>query len=317
MSSFNIRLTGKRTIARAIALLLVLGSASPAVEEGKSVLRVGYSIDKVELAARLTQKDVEAATEILLREMLRDRTELEPVFNAFGSSEEMVEAVVAGEIDFAEIHPLDYFELPPAKRKHFRPGVIVQFSEARLEKFVLLGRPGQTLKDAEGKSLRVYRGRDRGVGEAWLGSFFAQKDLGSPDDYFAEVKVSGKAEEVLLPTFFGKSDFCVAVESDYRVSVELNPQIEKRLVPIAISPGMPFVIAGATAALDEKLARRLNREIAPDLRLEPGGRQALALMGVKRIAPIQPGDLDALEAVARVVDPEGGAVTASLEDEGP
>ncbi len=274
-------------------------------------LRVGFTIETVRVHEHLSEKDVQAATEILIREAFEDWGEFEPTFATFRTPEQLMGAVMRGEVDFVEFSPLAYLRLPPEQRALLRLDTVVQFADQRLERFVLLAAPGTELEDLRGGAVRLYSGRDRGIGELWLDTLLTSEGGVDTGGFFAEAERASVANEVLLPTFFGKASACLVRESDYRVAVELNPQVARRLVPLRTSPELPFILIGTTTVAPDGLSEFVRTRIVPSVRDGKRAGQALSLLGIVGMSKLEPGDLEALERIVVAADGERGGLTAS------
>jgi phosphonate transport system substrate-binding protein len=108
-----------------------------------------------------------------------------------------------------------------------------------------------------------------------------------------------KATRVALPVFFRQADACLMTRTSFEVLGELNPQLNKQLRVLAISPEL--VPAGFAFRADyvSPLRAQMLTEMAR-LGETPAGQQILALTQAERIVDRPVSCLDnALELLAQ------------------
>lgn len=275
------------------SLLILLTQAG--VEAKPVELRVGFSTGEIAFEEHFQKKDILIATRVLIKQTMSADGAFVPVFNEFENNEDLIKAVIAGKLDYFDIPPKALVQLAPEIRELITPIAVVQLGEDRLEKMVLLAPPGKSIEDLKGAKVRVYSGRDRKIGGIWLNRVVSEATGRSVSAYFGSVETFATSERVILPTFFGKADACLVRLSDYSVAVELNPQIGKQLVPLATSPGFPFVVTAVHRSVHPKITEQLRDKVTSTITSTKKGRQAFDLLGVKDLSNLEEGDLDGLE----------------------
>ena len=295
-------------------LIIVMVVRVHAVGE-KTPLRIGFLIDMNQMDGRFTEKDVVIATEILFKQILMDITRLEPEYYVYKTEQEFLDAIDDGQLDYIEISPLIWLRLPKEKQDKIHLLSVIQMGQKRLERFLLVAPQGETLESLAGKRIRVDRNGDRKIGRLWLESEVKKIGGGGLNDYFGKVELVNSAEQLLLPTFFGKADACLVKEDDYRVAVELNPQIGARLAVLATSAVFPMVLTAATGARFEDIIAEVGSQPI-NLMSQRGARQAFDLLKVKGMTPFEEGDLGGLRDILSCLEEQGEVtkVEGSQED---
>jgi len=289
----------RKTICLLLLTAALCGVTSPAsYGQEKMPLRIGFWIDDKYLGENYSKKDVTVATEMIFGQLLSEGS-FNATFRWFDKSSAFVAAIEAGELDYVEMKPLLWLGMSPEVQRKVELLSIVQMSEARLEKFVLLAAPGATFDSLKGKDIRIHENNDRGIGRLWLEHELREEnfDVERLDDHFGKIEKFSSQENVLLPTFFGKADACLVRIEDFEVISELNPQVSKRLQPVAISPGVPFILVGATGPNRDQVVAELGGEKPNKFVDHTRGRQAFSLLGVNSITDFKTGDLDALSSI--------------------
>jgi len=256
---------------------------------------------------------VAVALDVLLSQALKS-TGHKCRFECFDDEKRLLAKLLSEELDLADISSLGYASLTEEERGRLIPVFVPQMGQKPTERIVLLARPGTDLESLRGKNLRVNTGVDRGLATKWL-----ERELGvsGAEDYFGEVSNYERAEEALLPTFFGKADACLVREENYRLMTELNPQVAERLQPVLTSPSFIFSLVVARKDLDADAKAGLAR-LVDELDTDARAKQAFTLLRVERIYRFDPRMLESVIRVMGVGGPgeilEGPALTAAPND---
>jgi phosphonate transport system substrate-binding protein len=116
--------------------------------------------------------------------------------------------------------------------------------------------------------------------------------------FFATVKVTRKPSQTVLSVFFRHSDACVVTRNAFNTMVELNPQLGKDLLPIAVS--QPLVTAIGCVRKDyyedHYPVLRENLEL---LHQDPQGRQILTLFRKGMLIPYEESHVASVVALLR------------------
>jgi len=119
------------------------------------------------------------------------------------------------------------------------PFLLAKFNQSVTEEYVLLVRGDSSirkLEDLPGHTLVYTSDLRASLVPVWLEVLCRENGLGPLHKVFSRVTKSSKPTMVMLPVFFGKIDACVVTRNSWDVMGELNPQLEKQLHAIAVSP---------------------------------------------------------------------------------
>jgi ABC-type phosphate/phosphonate transport system substrate-binding protein len=166
---------------------------------------------------------------------------------------------------------------------------------------LLLTRAGaglNTLADLRGKSVLYVELANVTAGRKWLDTILLENQLGAADAFFGGVEAVAKPSLAVLPVFFGRKDACLVDESGFEVMKELNPQVGKGLVTLAVSESFVnnVILIRHDGWRDEK-SRQDFIELLGELHLEPAGQQILTLFKVGELLPFDEKQLDTVRAL--------------------
>ena len=118
----------------------------------------------------------------------------------------------------------------------------------------------------------------------WLEILLSNKGLSDLFEFFKEINFMDKASSAVLPVFFGKVPAGVTTMRAFRTMVELNPQLERELAVIAMSP--PFL--RGVVVFRKDLAQDIKASVSDAMRSldeDPDGQQILIVMREQRLIP--------------------------------
>jgi phosphonate transport system substrate-binding protein len=154
------------------------------------------------------------------------------------------------------------------------------------EEYVLLVYRGsgiERLEQLKGKTLNVLHNPRMSLALPWLDTVLMENGYNSATEFFRRISSHKKASQVGMSVFFGKEDACLMTRASFRVMGELNPQMNRQLHILALSPalvpsGFAFRSEGSQGSRVKILdaIARLNESEA--------GRQILLLTKADRIA---------------------------------
>lgn len=153
------------------------------------------------------------------------------------------------------------------------------------EEYVLLARADrrlERLEQLEGQSLNVLNTPRMSLALIWLDTRLLEAGKQPSAKFFKRMTMMNNANRVALPVFFGKIDACLITRRSFKVMGELNPQLEKQLCTVAVSPelvpsGFAFRLDN-TSPVRTKLLDEMTR-----LNETPAGQQILTLTQAERI----------------------------------
>jgi ABC-type phosphate/phosphonate transport system substrate-binding protein len=294
-----------RTIAAAAATavmaLVSLGAAAAAAEqkaeaEGrKATLTV---ISTRSLVRSINETDAVAAAKAWIEVMAKRRKiDLAPrvlIVEAVAQARRMLQS---GEADLVLMDGQEYLTL--AGLSILEP--VGSFGFARgggHVNYALLANAAEgvtRLEDLAGKKVHIASRTAANPGRLWLESILKEARLGRMDQFFSVVKDYPRSNAACLPVFFGSAGACVAELNELDVMTELNPQLKTRLKQLAVSPALLDTVVGVRIGAVPHRAEVL--EALADLDRDPQGKQILMLFKTHRIAPFEPGALEALRGL--------------------
>ena len=137
----------------------------------------------------------------------------------------------------------------------------------------------------------------------WLETLLLRKGWLDVTSYFGSIIEEEKPTRVVLPVYFGKADACIVTRHTFATLCELNPQLEKRLVPVATSPpllrGILCFLPGCSKEVREALYQFL---VDLDMRADPVTRQVSLLFRVEDMVPFKVSYLDTVLALVKEHD---------------
>jgi ABC-type phosphate/phosphonate transport system substrate-binding protein len=148
-----------------------------------------------------------------------------------------------------------------------------------------------SLADLRGRRLVAKIGARMSMAEYWLEHCLAEAGQPALRDVCEAVEQEKNVSRTVLPVFFGKVDACLVSTNGFALMCELNPQLRRRLAPVAVSPCLvPSVTCLRTEYKSKYRADVV--EALGELHEEPRGQQILSLFGVDRLVPFDSKCLD-------------------------
>ena len=272
-------------------------------------LRVAISIATLEGA---NVEDARAAYRVWLAQLSREfglRVAV-PVPEIFIPSEELMDDVRQNTIDCYGITALELAKIAAWTDPN---SLVLQDDLADGLEYVLLvhnGRPYRMVRDLRGKHIVTHRAREMVLLPAWLSLLLAVNHLPPPEEFFASNTARDKVDEVVLPVFFGSVDAGCVARRDWEMAVELNPQLNRDLRVLAISPKIiPILFAfriGTRAQERQVLIQSVLR-----INSITAGQQIVAMYQshgfTTRPMSVMAGTLDFVRAYDRLLLQQSGA----------
>lgn len=182
-------------------------------------------------------------------------------------------------------------------------GIMIAGRRGRFpEEFLLLVKrqAPRDLASLKGRRLVTVSGISHDIGLAWLDLALLDAGLGSASSHFAAVTSVPRPARAVLPVFFGQQDACLISRYGYELMAELNPQLERDLTAVLVSPPL----AHAVLLLDTRFAPAIRADLVRalvSLHETPRGQQVMSMFGLERIAEGAEADLSAsLSLLARL-----------------
>ena len=140
----------------------------------------------------------------------------------------------------------------------------------------------QSLADLRGRSLLSYRNTRMCMARVWLDTLLAAAHLGPAETSLGRLESSPKLSRVVLPVFFRQSDACLVTRRGYDTMCDLNPQLDKQLRILAMSPKMMATFMAFHKDSPPETRQRFLAAVT-ELHKTVGGSQPLMLIGGTRL----------------------------------
>ena len=265
------------------ALLLAAAVIGGATSDGKP-LRVRMALSE-SLFQDLNENDARAAVRVWADSMAEAaHLDIEGGPQLL-SSEQIVHAIATHQLDGFSITTNEYMKVIPfVDPVIFTDEVSV---EGGLE-YVLLVRSEEGIHDLaglRGRSLLIYQSPSMSLAAAWLETLLAGLKLDSAERFFARVKPSIKVSQTVLPVYFGSADACLVTRRAFDTMSELNPQLRRKLLVLAISPKLLAAFFGVQKDAPPAIKARIHQALIGYYDT-PKGRQILTLFQSGRLVAV-------------------------------
>lgn len=238
----------------------------------------------------VAMSDVRAAMALWTEEVTRNVKGIDTfTTRIYPSVDAMVEAMREGTADIAVLPTIEYFKVE--RRLDADLGFVSSQGTGGYHRFLLVvqaGLPAQQLRDLKG--LRLCHVTGDTLGLLFLNHALLQQRLPEMDRFFVTVETRAKGSQALTNVFFGRTDACLVTEEAYRITVAMNPQIERKVRILAVSSRMYGALAvyrkGYPASLRQRVLEAVN-----ELKRYPRGAQILNLFQASEIQKATEADL--------------------------
>jgi ABC-type phosphate/phosphonate transport system substrate-binding protein len=177
------------------------------------------------------------------------------------------------------------------------PVLSTDYGRKFYDELLLLVRADSSITSIEqlrGKSLRMEGGQKGTIPMKWLYSLLNSSGITSPKEFFGSINEFPKANQIIMPVFFGQADACIASLTSFETMSELNPQLGKKLRILAKSPGF----ATGIISVRKVVKNRRRDELIEALRTMDGetkGKQVLTIFRINRLVPFRNEHLASVE----------------------
>ncbi len=264
-------------VAQAFCLLgPVTQAAAP-----KTLCRVGYSMHTM---SDVDPKDAEAALRVWVNE-LAAQYDFHVDIKMYKDVEELVKDFHRRKLDFIVLNSVDYLRQSGALKAG--PDVTqIRNGKATVKYVVLVGdRAAQgAIEGMKQKKLAVARGHS--LGRIFLDVWLMRNKLQPAERFFSDIQEKSKDAQAILDTFFGRSDACLVTEAAYKMMVELNPQVGKKLRVVAESPELVASVGVFHPDYPQELRQRAIKGMSSDYMQHERGKQIILLFNVERMERI-------------------------------
>jgi len=244
-------------------------------ENGGVVLRLAIS---VETLAGANVNDARAAYQVWLHEVHGNLSfvSVEPVPEVFIPSEELIRDIRKGILDCYAVTALEFAKVADLTNPD---SLLLEDYLADGMEYVLLvhkNSPFKKVANLRGAHILSHLHGDMVLLPVWLGTMLAANSLPQAEQFFASQQLIGNLNQVLLPVFFRRADGACMARRSWEMAAELNPQLGRDLLAVAVSPKIvPIIFAfrnNTLASTRKALIDSIERIYAA-----PAGQQIIAL----------------------------------------
>jgi len=270
-----------RREALRVLLGLAAGTTAGAAPEGSpGLVRLGISdsvVNDVNIA------DARAAMIVWLRRLGQDvRLNVQHDPQVFEPPARLEERLRHGTVDTVALNIVEFRHMMGLLDSKW---VTVPVKTPFLNYLLLVSRASgiQHLADLKGRRLLLPTGNIACIGPAWLATQLHKEGLGPPERFFAGISRETKASKLILSVLFGQAEACLTTSPSFRVMSELNPQVGKKLMPLAASPELVTSLYACRKGFSGPVREQIIRALA-EVGTTPAGRQVLTLFQFEGLA---------------------------------
>ncbi|MFN7938170.1 MAG: PhnD/SsuA/transferrin family substrate-binding protein [Bryobacteraceae bacterium] len=286
------------TFSRRSLLSALLAAGAPLARPQPDVQQLRFSLSD-SMIGDVNVTDARSAMVVWLKRIEQDlKVTLRYDPNIFESPARMLSRLRQGQLDAVAVNILEFRRMMDWLDLD---RVTVPMQKSKLQ-YVLLVRPESgiaKLSDLRSRRIMCLEAPPACIAQHWLSNLLRAEALGEAELFFSSIVRKAKPSQVILPVFFGQTDACLTTNSSFLTMAELNPQVSKKLSPLAISPELVTTLYAFRKGWNDR-SREIVMRSLEDLRVSPGGRQILNMFQCERLA-VQPGAClkSALEIVAQ------------------
>jgi ABC-type phosphate/phosphonate transport system substrate-binding protein len=292
-------------LVRSAVVLIVLCAQDGTAAEPPLMVRFGLPAS---MFYEVSLKDAEVALELWARQIVAGAAR---PFQASGrvieNTELLAAATARGELDVIGFSTLEYLRW--RERLPIDPVFIGGRDHEPTDEHWLVVRrdSGVTkLSALAGKRVILPAGNVGQLSRIWLDAELAKEHQGDAARFFGEIRTASKLPQTLLPVFFRQADAAVITRAGYGALQEMNPQLGRDLVTIAVSPKLLASVVCFHRHMDEGL-RAMVTDGSLGLADSAAGRQILLLFKVKRVVRFEPVYLEGVAGLLRNAGARRGA----------
>jgi phosphonate transport system substrate-binding protein len=220
------------------------------------------------------------------------------------SDEELEKDLAAGKLDCVSMVTAQFLALDPGLKPKGIYLAVCNHSEG--EQYVLIVNNDSgihELSGLKGRRLLVQSTARASLALPWLDNLLIKTHLAPSSAFLGSVTKVDKPSKVMLPVFFRQADACLMTSNAFDTACELNPQLRKKLLPLAWSPPVIPVVFFFRVGYDSFARKQLEPSIV-SLHESVAGLQVLTVFQCDRMVKRS---LDCLDGTREVLAPRGGA----------
>ncbi|MBL8173215.1 MAG: PhnD/SsuA/transferrin family substrate-binding protein [Bryobacterales bacterium] len=254
-------------------LLPLLAATPPLCRGWQETLRLAISET---LVRDVSLSDARAAMVVWIRKIVRDlniRVDYDP--QVFEQPQAFAARLKRGLVDTVALTLPEYRRLSD----WLDPQEVTIASQRSKLTYTLLVRSGTGISSIDGLRggrLLMLDSPPACLAEPWLETILHARGLESAQRFFGAVERMKKPSQVILPVFFGQAAACLTTTPSFLTVSELNPQVSRRLQPLAASPEIVSSLYAFRRGWESPAKSELKRAMS-NMAATTSGRQILTL----------------------------------------
>ena len=235
-----------------------------------------------------TQQDMEVAFNAAVRDFLKS-TNTDLKIRIYSSTKELYAAFDRREIDGLFGTAIEYLGREDQLGKDI---MAVGYSNAGVKQsYVVIVRKDDgvsKLSDLKGRRITLAQYQD--IEEVYLNTLLLRDNLSEIPIFFSQRLYAKNPNIAIMDVFFNKSDITIVRDSEYKTAIELNPQLERKL--IILNKSLPYIPAAGSvrkeipSASIAELMRAIEKYGEAD-----GGKKVLSFSQASSIQKISMKDI--------------------------
>lgn len=171
---------------------------------------------------------------------------------------------------------------------------IVYNNQSKQQKLVLVARRNagiSQLSDLKNKRLAFAKTQD--LETLYLNTLLLRNKLPEIPEFFSSIIDSKSSNFSIMSVFFNNADATIIYENEYLTSIELNPQISKKLFILASSLPYTGMLGGARNDISDKKATEIA-DLFKKMSHTKKAKQVLAMVNADSIESISDADIQSV-----------------------
>ena len=236
-------------------------------------------------------QDATAVVELLTSKFVnRTGLSFETEVKIFDNLSLLNDYVTNDEIHLVTLLSTEYLKIKNSVQIY--PFGVPLINDKHIDKLLLLVKKGEkleSLNDLRNKNIIVQANgtKENSLAFIWLDTMLLKNFGETHKTFFNDVKIQGKAANIVLPVFFNNVDACIVLNNIFETLAELNPQLKHQLVPITVSQEYLITIMckSKTVMNNEDYDHSTNRLL--EFHESTEGRQIFTIFKIKKVIPFE------------------------------
>lgn len=253
--------------------LSMLRQATAGTADTRTIVHIGISHASF---GQISANDANAALKAWAVSVLRERdSKIKPEVRVFENPVELRESLVKGNLDFVTMIPEEFID----SDQHPREVLVVSRGGGFKEHYALVTHSASGIRhisDLRGKRLVRNSSQRDTLSMPWLELQLGTNSLPAASSFFKEIRSMETPSKAVLMVFFRQADACLVKLTALETARELNPQLNRDLQVLALSPG----IIPSVAFFRDNWADPMRQDLETtmlNLHATPAGQQVLTV----------------------------------------